>query len=266
MAVSASAVGAVPFTRFAKSSAPLVEVLRQLGHRGASVWIAGAALVALPSVILVDMYAQSRIFFVMSRDGLLPRSLSQVNQKLGTPVVMTLLTGVFVAVVAGLAPLDRIAEVANSGTLAAFTSVAVAMMVLRVQRPDLPRIFKCPAWWLVGPLAIAGCLYLFISLPTSTKLMFVGWNCSGSRPISPSASGTAASGAAWTSSRPAPPRPPRADPAQALTPSSCALRSNSGRMSWSVGRPSERSSAWTFLAGAEARSRLKLVTTSSADR
>jgi APA family basic amino acid/polyamine antiporter len=179
MAVSASAIGALPFTRFAKSAAPLVEVLRQLRHPGASVWIAGAALVALPSVILVDMYAQSRIFFVMSRDGLLPRRLSQVNPKLGTPVVMTLLTGVFVAVVAGLAPLDRIAEMANSGTLAAFTAVAVAMMVLRVQRPDLPRIFKCPAWWLVGPLAIAGCLYLFISLPTSTKLMFAGWNVLG---------------------------------------------------------------------------------------
>ena len=179
MAVSASAVGAVPFTVFAKSSAPLVEVLRQLGHTNASVWIAGAALVALPSVILVDMYAQSRVFFVMSRDGLLPRGLSQVSHKRGTPVVMTLLTGVFVAVVAGVAPLDRIAEVANSGTLAAFTAVAVAMMVLRVQRPDLPRIFKCPAWWLVGPLAIAGCIYLFISLPTVTKLMFVGWNAIG---------------------------------------------------------------------------------------
>ena len=179
MAVSASAVGAIPFTKFAKSEAPLVEVLRQLGHMNASVWIAGAALVALPSVILVDMYAQSRIFFGMSRDGLLPRSLSQVNSKLGTPVVMTLLTGVFVAVVAGLAPLDRIAEVANSGTLAAFTAVAVAMIVLRVQRPDLPRVFKCPAWWLVGPLAIAGCIYLFISLPLTTKLMFVGWNVIG---------------------------------------------------------------------------------------
>lgn len=179
MSVSATAVGALPFGQLAKSSAPLVEVLRQLHEPTAAFLIAGAALVALPSVILVDMYAQSRIFFVMSRDGLLPRGLSQVNKRFGSPVVMTLVTGVFVAVVAGLAPLDQIAEVANSGTLAAFASVALAMIVMRIQRPDLPRVFKCPAWWLVGPLAILGCAYLFISLPATTKVYFVIWNVIG---------------------------------------------------------------------------------------
>lgn len=176
MAVSASAVGALPFGQFAKSAAPLVKVLQVLHQPLGAYWIAFAALIALPSVILVDMYAQSRIFFVMSRDGLLPHGLSKVHPKFGTPVVMTLLTGVFVAIVGGLAPLKYIAEVANAGTLAAFTAVAVAMMVLRITRPDIPRVFNCPLWWLVGPLAIIGCLWLFCSLPPSTMLMFLGWN------------------------------------------------------------------------------------------
>lgn len=179
MAVSASAVGALSYTVFAKSAEPLALVLRELGHAGSASWIAGAALVALPSVILVDMYAQSRIFFVMSRDGLLPRGLSRVNKTFGTPVAMTLITGLFVATVAGLLPLDKIAELANSGTLCAFAAVALSMMVLRVRRPDLKRVFKTPVWWLVGPLAIGGCLWLFTSLATSTMLYFVAWNALG---------------------------------------------------------------------------------------
>jgi APA family basic amino acid/polyamine antiporter len=115
----------------------------------------------------------------MSRDGLLPHGLSKVHKKFGTPVVMTLVTGVFVASVAGLAPLDKIAEFANSGTLAAFSAVAVSMIVLRIRRPDLPRVFNCPLWWLVGPGAIAGCLWLFSSLPLTAMLMFLGWNVAG---------------------------------------------------------------------------------------
>jgi APA family basic amino acid/polyamine antiporter len=176
MAVSASAVGARPFAEFSKSAAPLALVLRDLHHPQAAVWIAGAALVALPSVILVDMYAQSRIFFVMSRDGLLPRALSKVDPKRGSPVLMTLLTGVFIAAVAGLLPLDQIAQYANSGTLAAFAAVALSMMLLRIQRPDLKRVFKTPLWWLVGPAAIGGCVFLFVSLPVTTMIAFVAWN------------------------------------------------------------------------------------------
>jgi APA family basic amino acid/polyamine antiporter len=179
MAVSGCAAGALAYTVFAKSSEPLALVLRSLGHPMSAAWIAGAALIALPSVILVDMYAQSRIFFVMSRDGLLPRGLSKVNKTFGTPVAMTLVTGLFVAVVAGLLPLGKIAELANSGTLAAFSAVALSMIVLRIRRPDLPRIFKTPLWWLVGPLAIAGCLWLFTSLATSTMLYFAAWNALG---------------------------------------------------------------------------------------
>jgi APA family basic amino acid/polyamine antiporter len=77
---------------------------------------------------------------------------------------------------AGFLPLKFIAEVANAGTLAAFIATAIAMMILRRQRPDLPRAFRTPIWWLVGPLAVFGCLYLFSSLAGITQAMFFIWN------------------------------------------------------------------------------------------
>ena len=179
MLVAISAVGAVHYTGMADSAEPLAFVLRALDQPMAA-WLIGlAALIALPSVILVMMYGQSRIFFVMARDGLLPRRLSQVSPRTGTPIVITAVTGVFVAAVAGFFPLAEIAELANAGTLTAFIAVAACMMILRRTRPDLPRVFKCPAPWLVGTLAIVGCLYLLSSLPALTLQRFAIWNLIG---------------------------------------------------------------------------------------
>lgn len=179
MLVALSAIGAVHYTEVAKSSEPLAYVLRTLNHPFAA-WAVGiAALIALPSVILVMMYGQSRIFFVMARDGLLPRKLSEVSPRTGSPLLITAITGVFVAAVAGFFRLDEIAELANAGTLIAFIAVAASMMVLRVKRPDLQRVFKCPLPFVVGTLAIVGCLYLLLSLPDKTLIRFVGWNVLG---------------------------------------------------------------------------------------
>jgi APA family basic amino acid/polyamine antiporter len=125
------------------------------------------------------MYGQSRIFFVMARDGLLPQRLSVVNEKSGTPVLMTMITGVIVATIAGFLPLQRIAEVANAGTLVAFIAVAVCMLVLRNKAPNAPRPFRTPAATFVAWAAILGCAYLFVSLPGVTKLTFVIWNAIG---------------------------------------------------------------------------------------
>jgi APA family basic amino acid/polyamine antiporter len=130
-------------------------------------------------VILAFLYGQSRIFFVMARDGLLPAGLAKVNRRSGAPVRMTVVTGVVVAILAGLAPLDQIASLANAGTLAAFTAVSVCLLVLRRRAPDQPRIYRTPLAWVVGPLAIAGCLYLFWSLPLKTRLFFLVWNLIG---------------------------------------------------------------------------------------
>ena len=179
MAVAVAAVGALPFTQLANSSEPLALVLRTLGQPQAGHLIALAAVVALPSVILVMMYGQSRIFFVMARDGLLPRRLAAVSARTGAPTLITVLTGVSIAVVAGLFRLDEIAELANAGTLLAFIAVGGCLMVLRRRAPDAPRLFRCPAPHVVGTLAIIGCLYLLFSLPTATIVRFVLWNVVG---------------------------------------------------------------------------------------
>lgn len=179
MLVAISAVGAVNHTELAASGEPLAYVLRTLNHPFAA-WAVGlAALIALPSVILVMMYGQSRIFFVMARDGLLPRKLSAVSPRTGTPVLITAVTGTFVALAAGFFRLDEIAELANAGTLLAFVTTAASMMVLRRTASTVPRVFRCPAPNLVGTLAILGCLYLFLSLPSLTIQRFLMWNALG---------------------------------------------------------------------------------------
>jgi len=177
--VAAAALGALPFQDFATSTEPLAHVLRTLGSPTAANLIAAAAIVALPTVILAFLYGQSRIFFVMARDGLLPRRLGAVNQKTGTPVAMTLVTAIIVSVIAGLFPLAQIAELANAGTLAAFVAVAACVLALRVREPARPRVFRTPLAWLVGPIAIAGCIYLFWSLPEITRMRFLIWNLIG---------------------------------------------------------------------------------------
>jgi len=177
--VAAAAVGAMSYTVFGQSPEPLALILRELGQGTAAKVIAGAAVVALPTVLLAFLYGQSRIFFVMSRDGLLPRGLSKVNPRTGTPVAITVFTAILVAALAGVARLDEIAALANAGTLAAFIAVAVCLLVLRKRDPNRPRVFRTPAAWLVGPLAIGGCLYLFWSLPRTTQLWFLAWNAIG---------------------------------------------------------------------------------------
>lgn len=180
MAVAASALGASYFGDFSKTGAPLVFILNTLKHGFAAQLVAAAAIVALPTVILVLMYGQSRIFFVMARDGLLPPSLAAVHRTRGTPVLMTLLTGIVVAAMAATLKLDQIALLANAGTLCAFVAVAVSMMVLRVRDPDRMRPFRAPLPWLIGPVCVIGCLYLFFNgLPQFTQWWFVIWNTIG---------------------------------------------------------------------------------------
>ena len=178
MAVAAFAIGAMPFGEFAASGEPLAHVLRTLGHPQMAVFIGAVAVIALPTVILAFMYGQSRIFFVMARDRLLPERLGSVNKR-GVPVAVTIGTAVVVSAVAGFFPLAEIAELANAGTLAAFTAVGACLIILRLREPERPRVFRAPLFWLVGSLAILGCLYLFFSLPSITQQRFLIWNVIG---------------------------------------------------------------------------------------
>ncbi len=173
MVVAATAIGASPTDVFSKEGAPLVFIIKSLRHPLMAEVVAMAAVVALPTVILAFMYGQSRIFFVMSRDGLLPRALSAVNAKTGTPVVMTLLTGALAAGLSGFLSLKEIAALANAGTLAAFIAVGMSVIILRLRDPRRPRVFSTPIWWLVAPGAILGCLYLFYSLSAKTQIYFL---------------------------------------------------------------------------------------------
>lgn len=177
--VAALAVGSMPFTEYAHSAEPLALILRKLGAAGAAVAIGAAAVIALPTVILAFLFGQSRIFFVMARDGLLPRRLATINARTGTPIRITWLTAVLVGLLAGLIPLDQIAALANAGTLLAFMAVALCMLILRRRVPNLSRPFRTRAAWLVGPAAILGCFYLFLSLPSRTQIFFACWNVVG---------------------------------------------------------------------------------------
>jgi len=178
MAVAIAALGAMPFTEFMKSPEPLSHIARTVGSDLWATLIAGAAVVALPTVILAFMFGQSRIFFVMARDGLLPRGLSQLSAK-GAPLRITLFTAAVVGTISLFFPLDEIVALANAGTLVAFSSVALCMLILRRRSPDLPRGFRTPLAWVIGPIAIAGCLYLLASLPQKTQAWFLIWNVIG---------------------------------------------------------------------------------------
>ena len=178
MLVALAAVGAMHYTTFGQSPEPLALIMRELGHGAAAKIVAAAAVIALPTVLLAFFYGQSRIFFVMARDGLLPRSLSKVGKR-GTPVAITVFTALVTSALAGVARLDEIAALANAGTLVAFVAVSTCLLVLRKRDPQRPRVFRAPLAWLIGPVAILGCVYLFSSLPAKTQLWCLLWNAFG---------------------------------------------------------------------------------------
>jgi APA family basic amino acid/polyamine antiporter len=179
MAVGAAAIGAMDFREFSKSGEPIALIVRNLGQPEAAAVIGGVASLAIPTVILAFLYGQSRIFLVMARDGLLPRSWAQVHSGLGTPVFVTLLTAFVCSGLAGLLTLGEIASLANAGTLAAFIAVAVSLMVLRARDPDRARPFRAPFGWIIGTLTILGCVYLFSSLSGGTIQRFFIWMAIG---------------------------------------------------------------------------------------
>lgn len=169
------AVGAQPGGSLALSKEPLAFVLRELGHGQIGNWVAAAAIIALPSVVVMMMFGQTRILFTMARDGLMPRMLANVHPRFHTPHTVTILTGVAVSLFAAMFPVGALADISNSGTLFAFFIVALGVMMLRVSAPERKRSFRTPMIWVVGPLAMAGCALLFVSLGSYTIKLFLGW-------------------------------------------------------------------------------------------
>jgi len=174
VAVSLVVTGMVKYDEI-KVDAPLAEAFRSVRHPGFATVISVGALIGLTTVMMILMLGQSRVFFAMSRDRLLPATFSKVNQRTGTPVRTTITTGVVVAVISTFVPLSELAELVNIGTLFAFILVAVGVMVLRRTRPDLRRSFRCPGVPVVPILAMLTSFYLMLNLPAATWIRFVVW-------------------------------------------------------------------------------------------
>ncbi|MET0238861.1 MAG: amino acid permease, partial [Sphingobium sp.] len=174
-----AACSAIGDAKLVCSKEALAWTLREIGWPQIGNLLGLAAGLALPSVILMMMFGQTRIFFVMSRDGLLPPVLSTIHKRYRTPHVITILTGIGVALFAAFFPVGALADISNSGTLFAFAMVAIAVMVLRRTDPDRRRPFRTPAVNIIAPIAAIGCVYLFVSLSWYTIGLFFGWAAIG---------------------------------------------------------------------------------------
>ena len=161
------------------SNEALAHVLRTIGFGKIGNLLGYAAFFALPSVILVLLFGQTRIFFVMSRDGLLPPSWSKVHPKWKTPHIVTMITGVAVAIAAAFLPVGQLVDYANAGTLYAFMMVAIALLILRKTEPNRVRAFRTPLVWLIAPLTVAGCIFLFLNLQTIAMVVLPVWGALG---------------------------------------------------------------------------------------
>jgi APA family basic amino acid/polyamine antiporter len=178
VAVSVVVTGMVKYTDI-KVDAPLAAAFRSVGQPAFADLISIGALLGLTTVMMILLLGQSRVFFAMSRDRLLPPVFSRVNERFGTPVRTTVTTGAVVAVLATFLPLTELAELVNIGTLFAFALVATGVLVLRRTRPDLPRAFRCPGVPAVPVISVLMSLYLALNLPAATWLRFVIWMAVG---------------------------------------------------------------------------------------
>jgi len=137
------------------------------------------AVVGLASVVLVLLLAQSRIFYAMGRDGMIPAIFHEVHPKFRTPAKSSIIVGIFSALLAGFLPLDILGQLVSIGTLLAFAIVCVGVMVLRVRAPNAKRPFKTPFVWITAPLGIIMCLFMISFLPFDTFLRLVAWTVIG---------------------------------------------------------------------------------------
>jgi APA family basic amino acid/polyamine antiporter len=179
IAVSLVVVGMVPYPKLSVE-APLADAFKAVGHPAYATIISVGALAGLTTVVLILLLGQSRVFFAMSRDGLLPSWLSAVHPRFGTPYRATIIMGAVVAVIAGLIPLSALAELVNIGTLFAFVVVSIGVVILRRTRPDLPRSFRTPLVPVLPALSVLACLFVMLNLPVETWLRFVAWMALGS--------------------------------------------------------------------------------------
>lgn len=172
--VTALLTGIVPYTQL-NSPSPIAFALEKIGHHIAAGIIGVGAVAGLTTVMLVMFYGLTRIFLAMSRDGLLPDFFSRINKTTLTPVRIIFLCGIIISVFAAIIPINDLAELVNIGTLAAFITVCIGVIILRYRYPDMPRPFKTPFSPLIPILGILSCAYLISCLPLVTIVRFIVW-------------------------------------------------------------------------------------------
>lgn len=175
--VALAALGTQPWQDFAgQEDAGLATILDKVTHHGwASTILCAGAVISIFTVTLITMYGQTRILFAMGRDGLLPTRFASINTRTMTPVNNTVIVAIAAGTLAGLVPLDKLADMVSIGTLTAFIVVAVGVIILRVREPDLPRAFKVPGYPVTPVLSVLACGYILLSLHWYTWIAFSGW-------------------------------------------------------------------------------------------
>jgi APA family basic amino acid/polyamine antiporter len=175
--VSAVAVAAQPISDFEGQEAGLAQILEDItGSTWPGTVISAGAVISIFSVTLVVIYGQTRILFAMARDGMIPPLFHKLNPRTLTPVPSTIIVAALIALLAGLIPINFLAEMTSIGTLVAFLIVSIGVMVLRRTQPDLPRGFKVPLYPLVPLASIAGCIWIIQDLRAVTIYVFFGWS------------------------------------------------------------------------------------------
>jgi APA family basic amino acid/polyamine antiporter len=179
LVVAAILSGIVPVVEYKSDqaflNAPVAFALSLIGQDWAAYLVSAGAVAGITSVLLVMLMSQPRIFFAMSRDGLLPQGISKVHPRFGTPYITTIITCVIVAIVAGLTQIQTVGEMTSIGTLFAFAIVCGAVLILRVSRPEVHRPFRVPFGPVFPVLGIIFCVYLMLNLPILTWVRFLVW-------------------------------------------------------------------------------------------
>mgnify|MGYP000184421218 CR=1 FL=1 len=174
IAVALALTGIVDYKEL-NIAAPMAYALQKNGSNLGSALISTGAIAGMVAVLLVLIYGQSRIFFVMARDGLLPKYFGAIHKKYDTPYISCLLVSVTVAIVTGFVPLKTLSYLTSFGTLLTFIASIIGVVILRITRPDLKRPFKCPALFIVAPIAILSCSYLSYKLLEEITVPILIW-------------------------------------------------------------------------------------------
>ena len=179
IAMAAVMTGLVPYTALGTAEPVVTAVAAHPELDWLRITVEIGALIGLSSVVLVMIIGQPRIFMIMGRDGLLPPVFTKIHPEYRTPHINTVITGIGIALLAALFPLDVLGELTSMGTLIAFASVCVGVLVLRRTQPDLPRPFRIPMAWLICTLGVLSCLALLSAMTLHNWMLMLGWTALG---------------------------------------------------------------------------------------